>query len=83
MLFDPYGFPMFLSPKGGAVFRTLQGDVNGDGVVDVFDLSIVGSAYGYFEGEHGYNADADLNEDGLFDGRDLAMVTINWGKTIL
>ncbi|MCK4474688.1 carboxypeptidase regulatory-like domain-containing protein, partial [Candidatus Bathyarchaeota archaeon] len=83
MLFDPYGFPMFLSPKGGAVFRTLQGDVNGDGVVDVFDLSIVGCAYGYFEGEPGYNADADLNEDGLVDGRDLAMVTINWGKTIL
>jgi hypothetical protein len=82
ILFDPFGFPMFLSLKEGAVFRTLQGDVNGDGVVDVFDLSIVGSAYGCFEGQPGYNTDADLNEDGLVDGRDLAMVTINWGKTI-
>ena len=56
------------------------GDVNGDGVVDIFDLSIVGLAYGSFEGDPDYNPDADLTRDGLVDARDLAIVTLNYGR---
>jgi len=56
------------------------GDVNGDGVIDIFDLSIVGLAYGRSEGEPGYNPDADLNEDGRVEAKDLAIVCINYGK---
>lgn len=59
------------------------GDVNGDGVIDIFDLSIVGLAYGSFEGDPLYDPDADLNNDGVVDARDLAMVTFNWGRTAL
>jgi len=55
------------------------GDVNGDGVVDIFDLSIVGRAYFTFIGDPDYNPDADLNEDGLVDMRDLAIVALNYG----
>ncbi|MCW3978098.1 MAG: dockerin type I domain-containing protein [Candidatus Bathyarchaeota archaeon] len=56
------------------------GDVNGDGIVDLFDLSIVGLAYGSFEGDPDYNPDADLTRDGLVDARDLATVTLNYGR---
>jgi nitrous oxidase accessory protein len=65
----------------GKVKVKMPGDVNGDGVVDVMDLSIIGAAYGTFEGQPGYDPDADLNEDGIVDLRDLAVVTINYGNT--
>lgn len=60
---------------------SLAGDVNEDGVVDVFDLSIVGMAYGTFEGMPGYDADADINKDGMVDLRDLSIVTFYYGET--
>lgn len=60
---------------------SLAGDVNEDGAVNVFDLSIVGATYGMFEGMPGYNADADINKDGVIDSRDLAIVTLYYGET--
>ena len=65
----------------GTVKVKIPGDVNGDGVVDIYDLSIVSVAYGTFEGQPGYDPDADINKDGLVDGRDLATVTVNYGNT--
>lgn len=65
----------------GTVKIKMQGDINGDGIVDVFDLSIVGTAYGSFEGMPAYDPEADINKDGLVDARDLAVVTINYGNT--
>jgi hypothetical protein len=63
-------------------YRTsLAGDVNENGQVDVFDLSTVGAAYGTFEGLPGYNADADINKDGIIDARDVAIVTLYYGDT--
>ena len=55
------------------------GDVNGDGVVDILDLSLVGWSYGSFEGEPEYNPDADLNEDGIVDIGDISIVCMNYG----
>jgi hypothetical protein len=55
------------------------GDVNGDGVVDILDLSVVALAYGSFEGDPDYNPEADITRDGLVDARDLAIVTLNYG----
>ena len=65
----------------GTIQIKMQGDINGDGVIDVFDLSIVGTAYGSFEGMPGYDPESDINKDGLVDARDLAVVTINYGNT--
>jgi hypothetical protein len=53
------------------------GDVNGDGVIDVWDITIVALSYGSFIGEPEYNPDADLNEDGTIDISDLSLVAIN------
>jgi len=60
---------------------TIAGDVNGDRVVDVFDLSMVGQSYGLFSWMAGYNPSADITEDGLVDARDLAIVTVHYGET--
>jgi len=55
------------------------GDVNLDGAVDISDLTIDGSAYGSFEGDPGYDFDADLNEDGHVGIRDIMKVASHWG----
>jgi ABC-type transport system substrate-binding protein len=62
-----------------AMFHEI-GDVNRDGYIDVFDLSALGVAYGKRIGWPGYNPDADLNSDGICDGRDLALITWHWGE---
>jgi len=65
----------------GTVHVTLSGDVNGDGIVNVIDLTIVSLAYGLFRGEPGYNPEADLNEDGVVDMQDLVIVAYHLGET--
>jgi hypothetical protein len=63
-------------------FRTsLVGDVNEDGVVDIWDLSIVGKAYGSLKGEPEYTPEADINKDQIVDMRDIQLVARNYGKT--
>ncbi len=59
---------------------TLQGDANGDNLVDYRDLAVLGAAYGTGKGETGFNSAADLNGDGLVDFRDLAILGANYGK---
>jgi len=65
----------------GKVKVNLPGDVNGDGTVDILDLSIVSVAYFTFEGDPNYNPDADINKDGIVDMRDLSIVAANYGNT--
>jgi hypothetical protein len=52
----------------------VQGDVNGDGIVDVTDLLAVMGAWGPCQG-----CPADLNGDGIVDVVDLLEVVGNWG----
>jgi hypothetical protein len=52
----------------------LLGDVNADKVVDCADLAIVKAAMGKRSGQAGFDARADLNQDGLVDIRDLSVV---------
>ena len=60
---------------------SLVGDVNGDGVVDIFDLNKAGKAYGSVVGEPEYDSDVDLNKDGRVDMRDIALIGKNYGST--
>lgn len=51
-----------------------QGDITGDGVVDVSDMLAVLSAWGACEG-----CSADMNDDGVVDVSDLLAVLASWG----
>ena len=59
----------------------LLGDVNDDGIVDIWDLTIIGLAYGSFIGQPRYDADADINSDGRVELKDLAIVAYHYGET--
>lgn len=50
------------------------GDLNGDGLVDCTDLSIVRAALGKGASESGFDSRADTNQDGVVDVKDLAFV---------
>jgi hypothetical protein len=53
---------------------TKQGDLNGDGAVNIFDLSILLSSY------NTTNANADINKDGTVNIFDLSILLSNYGK---
>ena len=60
---------------------SLAGDVNEDGVVDIYDLTLVAKAYGSAVGQPEYNPELDITKDGRVDIRDLAIVCRNYGLT--
>ena len=41
------------------------GDLNGDGLIDTYDLSVVRNAVGTREGRRGFNVEADFDGDGV------------------
>ena len=65
----------------GTVMVTIPGDVNGDGTVDIYDLALVGEAYGTMKGDPGHNPNADISCDGVIDIYDLAINGKNYGET--
>jgi YVTN family beta-propeller protein len=58
----------------GAIIVTIPGDVNGDGVVNCADISIVKASFGKSIGQVGYDPRADINHDGVVNVLDLATV---------
>lgn len=69
--------PLYTVPVGA---RTLAGDINGNGIVDVFDLFTVSEAYMSVVGEPEYNPEADINKDGIVDMQDLTIVDTQYGE---
>lgn len=63
-----------------SVIVFLPADVNGDLLVNVLDLALVGSAYGFDSGSSGYKLNADFNDDGVIDIIDLATVGQYFGR---
>lgn len=59
------------------------GDLNGDKVVNVSDLTLVTSNFGKTSSSPGFDARADSNGDGVVNVTDLTAVTGNFGKTYL
>ena len=57
----------------------LEGDVNGDCIVNILDLSQIGYCYG--EPVEGSCAVCDLNNDGAIDQMDLDIATGNLGNS--
>jgi hypothetical protein len=69
----------FLYPKSGTVGN---GDIDGSGRVDGWDLFLVSLSFGYHDGDPQYKKKADLNGDGKVDGQDLAILAGNFGKNV-
>ncbi|UCG36194.1 MAG: hypothetical protein JSV64_06140 [Candidatus Bathyarchaeota archaeon] len=66
----------------GWVKIKIIGDVNGDGVVDIFDLVAAGEAYGSSEGDPDYNADADVAPMfGVVDIFDMVTIASHYGES--
>jgi len=69
----------------GTVKVKIMGDVNEDGLVDVFDLILIGLAFGSKPGDPNYDPEADLSQVGpsleYIDIFDLIMAALNYGKT--
>jgi len=56
----------------------MDGDINCDRVVNIYDLAILGSAWLSENGEPNYNLKADINCDGAINIFDLAILGKHW-----
>jgi hypothetical protein len=65
----------------GWVEIVIPGDVNGDGIVDIFDLVLVASAYGLTPISPNWNPNTDINGDSIVDIFDLVIVASHFGET--
>jgi autotransporter-associated beta strand protein len=79
---DQYGNPLNAGTDYAASFFVLQGDVNGDGVVDNNDMLAVDAVLGSRPGSSNWNPDADLNRNGTVTTSDRLMVYENMGHSI-
>jgi len=57
------------------------GDVNGDGIVNILDLSRLGKAFGAKPTDPNWDKEADINSDNIVDVSDLSILGKNYGKT--
>lgn len=60
---------------------SILGDVNGDFIVDVFDVVITATAFGSKSGDEDWNGNVDFNDDNLIDIFDVVTIAGNFGKT--
>jgi subtilase family serine protease len=64
----------------GAVKVRLMCDVDGDGKIDMKDISATAAAFGSFPGHPRWNPDVDFNQDGKVDMKDISFVARRFGK---
>lgn len=56
-------------------------DVNDDGIVNIFDLAMVGEAFGSYPGHPRWNPIADMDQDNVVNIIDAGIIAKNFGKT--
>jgi len=69
-------------PAGAQAFLAFvnEADINGDGVIDGADASVLVSSWGKSKGETGFNSSADLNSDDKVNAVDASILVSNWSK---
>lgn len=58
----------------------LIGDINDDGVVDIFDAILLSVAFGSTPGQPNWNSGADLNGDNIVDIFDAIIFSVHFGE---
>ena len=53
----------------------LRKDINGDGVIDIFDLSLVSFLYNKMPNDSEWNSACDINNDGVIDIFDVVLIS--------
>jgi len=61
---------------------TLQGDINGDMTVDIYDAVLLAGSFMKSVGDPKYNPNADINGDGIVDIYDAILLATNYGKSV-
>jgi hypothetical protein len=57
----------------------IVGDINHDGVVDIYDVVILAAAYGSTPSDPTWNSEADLSGDNVIDIYDVVLLARNYG----
>jgi hypothetical protein len=74
------GIPHYTLDGLYRIYPTGIGDVNYDGIVDLYDIVAVAVAFGSKPPNPNYNPDADLNKDGEIDIFDLVVVALHYNE---
>jgi parallel beta-helix repeat protein len=61
-------------------YEVLRCDANHNGVVDVYDIYMIGKVWESSVGEPRYIFDADIDENGIINEQDLCLVNLQYGK---
>jgi len=68
---------------GGTIYVGIPGDINGDGIVDIYDAILLSAAFGSSPGSANWNSNADINGDGIVDIYDGIIQSGNFNQHIL
>ncbi|MHB8683951.1 MAG: dockerin type I domain-containing protein, partial [Dehalococcoidia bacterium] len=73
----------FLYDQEGRIFRAgpCRGDVNGDGTINILDLSTISARYQSVEGSSSYDLNFDLNGDGAINILDLTITSAQYNRS--
>jgi len=66
----------------GKVKIKMIGDIDGDGQVDMKDISLAARGFGSFPGHPRWDPNLDINNDGKVDLKDVGLIARNFGKCI-
>jgi hypothetical protein len=58
-----------------------RADINGDGIVDIYDAILLAKAFDSVSGQPNWNPYADINGDNIVDIYDAIILASNFGKT--
>ena len=77
---DASGFNGYVSKIVQVRRGGVPGDINGDGVVDIYDAIILANSFNSKPGSPNWNANADINSDGSVDIYDAIILASHFGQ---
>jgi PKD repeat protein len=77
---DASGFKGYISNIIMVKVSGVLGDINGDGVVDIYDAILLSSAYNSVPASPNWNPNADINSDNIVDIYDAIILATHYGE---